>query len=196
MKEILGSILKIACFILVIPILAAIIIAFQDHVLALPVHKEACLLWGAGVYVGLNLFVYDFKKAFEWGKALIEKMVSFFKSAVYLVPVYSLIIVIVYLIAAALGRGNAFQPYFLFILGFTFTMHLVLTAHEIYGSDKSPLKSQYLLVFSAVLASNLIIISLLLTLTCQYSFVGFVKSIASHTSHFYKSSYKLLFVDS
>jgi len=172
-------------------------IAFQTQILSLPPNKEVWVLWGAGSYVAMNLFVYDFKNVFTFGKTMVEKMLTFFKPAGYLVPVYSIILIIAYLIALILGHGAALQPYFLFAIAFTITMHLVQTAHEIYESDNSILKAHYLFTFGAIFIFSLIIISLLLAWSIpEYSFVGFIKSLASQTFHLYKIVYKTLFVDS
>lgn len=197
MKDVFAAILKIIGFLLLFPLVIASFIAFQNQILLLPANKEVWVLWGAGSYVALNLFVYDFQHVFVSGKSLVEKMVTFFKPAGYIVPVYSIVLIIIYVIALILGRGIALQPYFLFSISFTLTMHLVLTAHEIYQSDNSVLKAHYLLTFGAVFIASIFIISLLLAWAIpEYSFVGFVKSLASQTYHLYHSIYKALFVDS
>ena len=87
------------------------------------------------------------KRCTIFGKSLVEKMVTFFKPAGYMVPIYSIFLIMIYVIALILGRGSALQPYFLFAIAFTLAMHLILTAHEIYESDKSVLKAHYLFVF-------------------------------------------------
>ena len=87
------------------------------------------------------------KNVYDFGKSLVEKMFTFFKPAGYVVPVYSIFLIIIYVIALILGRGSALQPYFLFAIAFTLAMHLVLTAHEIYQSDNSILKAHYLVDF-------------------------------------------------
>jgi hypothetical protein len=195
-KEVFWSILKIIGFLLILPLVIAFLIAFQTQILSLPPNKEAWVLWGAGSYVALNLFVYSFKEVYDFGKSLVEKMFTFFKPAGYVVPVFSLFFIIIYIIALILGKASL-QPYFLFAIAFTLTMHLVLTAHEIYESDSSILKAHYLFTFGAILIVNLFIISLLLAWAIpEYSFVGFIKSLASQTAHLYKSIYKALFVDS
>ena len=197
MKEILQAILKIFGFLLILPLIIASFIAFQTQILLLPVNKEVWVLWGAGSYIALNLFVYDFQPVYVFGKSLVEKMMTFFKPAGYIVPIYSIFLIIVYIIALILGRGISLQPYFLFAIAFTLAMHLVLTAHEIYRSDNSVLKAHYLFTFGAVLIASLFIISLLLAWAIpEYSLVGFIKSLASQTVHLYKSIYKALFVDS
>jgi len=196
-KEILQAILKIFGFLLILPLIIASFIAFQTQILLLPVNKEVWVLWGAGSYIALNLFVYDFQPVYVFGKSLVEKMMTFFKPAGYIVPIYSIFLIIVYIIALILGRGISLQPYFLFAIAFTLAMHLVLTAHEIYRSDNSVLKAHYLFTFGAVLIASLFIISLLLAWAIpEYSLVGFIKSLASQTVHLYKSIYKALFVDS
>ena len=197
MKEILWVILKIVGFLLILPLIIAFFIAFQSQILSLPVKKEVWVLWGAGSYIALNLFVYDFKRVYTFGNSLVEKMVPFFKPAGYLVPIYSVSLIICYVIALILGRGASLQPYFLFAIAFTLAMHLILTAHEIYESDSSVLKAHYFLTFGAVLIVSLFFISLLLACVIpEYSFVGFIKSLASQTYHLYQSIYKAFFVDS
>ena len=197
MKEVFWSIIKIFGFLLILPLIIAFLIAFQSQILLLPVNKEAWVLWGAGFYVVLNLFVYDFKSVYDFGKSLVEKVLTFFKPAGYIVPIYTIFLIIINVIAWILGRGAALQPYFLFAIAFTLAMHVILTAHEIYQSDNSILKSHYLLTFGALIVVNLFVISLLLAWAIpEYSFVGFIKSLASQTLHFYKFIYKALFVDS
>jgi hypothetical protein len=196
-KEIFWSILKIFGFLLGLPLIIAFFIAFQTQILSLPVNKEAWVLWGAGSYIALNLFVYDFKRAYDFGKSHVEKVFTFFKPAGYVVPVFSILFIVVYVIAMILGRGPSLQPYFLFAIAFTLAMHLVLTAHEIYQSDNSVLKAHYLFTFGAVLIANLLMMSLLLAWVIpEYSLMGFINSLVSHTSHLYTSVYKMLFVDS
>lgn len=197
MKKALTSILKIIGFLLILPLIVASFIAFQSQVLSLPVNKEAWLLWGAGCYVILNLFVYDFKNVYVFGNSLIEKISTSLKTAGYFIPIYTILVIIAYVIAWILGRGGAWQPYFLFAIAFTLAMHAVLTAHEIYQSDESILKAHYLISFGAIVIILFFIMSLLLAwVVPEYSLVGFVKSLASRTAHYYKLFYKLIFVDS
>jgi hypothetical protein len=197
MKEIFAAVLKIAGFVLILPLVVAFFIAFQMQILSLPVNKEAWVLWGAGSFVALYLFVYDFKNIYDSGKSMVEKMLRFFKPAGHIVPIFSVFCIIAYIIAVILDRGMSMQPYFLFAIAFTLAMHLVLTAQEIHQSDKSILKSHYLMTFAAILIANLMVMSLLLAWAIpEYSLIGFFKSMAWHTSHLYKSAYKALLVDS
>ncbi len=182
---------------MVLPLVAAFCIAFQDRILSLPIDKEAWILWGAGTYVGLNLFVYDFQDVYVFGKTWVERLFTFFKPAGYVVPVYSIFLIIIYVVLIILGREASVQPYFLFAIAFTLAMHLVKTAHEIYEADSSMLKAHYLCTFSVIFIVNLFFISLLLAwVVPEYSLVGFVKSLSSQTCHLYKSVYRLFFVDS
>ena len=196
MKEIFGAIIKIFGFLLILPLIIASFIAFQNQILSLPLNKEGWVLWGAGTYVALNLFVYDFKSVYDFGKSLVEKALTFFKPAGYIVPIFSIFLIIIYIIGLILGHSS-WQPYFLFTISFTLAMHVILTAHEIYQADNSVLKAHYLITFGAILIANLIMITLLLAWAIpEYSLVGFVKSLASQTAHLYQSIYKALFVDS
>ena len=105
MKEIFWAILKIFGFLLILPLIIAFFIAFQTQILSLPVNKEAWMLWGAGSYIALNLFVYDFKNVYDSGKSLVEKMSPHFKPAGYVVPLFTIFLIVVYGIVWLLGRG-------------------------------------------------------------------------------------------
>ena len=94
MKEVLWAILKIFGFLLILPLIVASFIAFQNQILSLPVNKEVWVLWGAGSYIALNLFVYDFKSIYDFGKSLVEKIFTFFKPAGYVVPIFSVFLII------------------------------------------------------------------------------------------------------
>jgi len=191
------AILKLFIFLLILPLVIASFIAFQTQILSLPVHKEAWLLWGAGSYIAMNLFVYDFESVYVFGSTMVEKMLYFFKPSVYVIPVYSLLLTVVFIIVSALGQEPVWQPFFLFTIAFTLAMHVVLTAHVLYLSDDSLLKAHYLLSFGLVLIIVFFIISLFLAWAIpEFSLIGFVKSLASHTLHLYKFTYKMLFVDS
>jgi len=195
MKDVIWAILKIFGFLLILPLIIASFIAFQNQILSLPASKEVWVLWGAGTYVALNLFVYDFKSIYTFGNSLIEKI--WIKHLGFVVPIYSILLIIIYVFTLLIGRGTSWQPYFLFLIAFTLAMHVVLTAHEIYESDNSVLKAHYLFTFGVVLIASFFVMSLLLAWAVpEYSFVGFIKSLASQTFHLYKSVYKALFMDS
>ncbi|MBF0503515.1 MAG: hypothetical protein HQL14_00290 [Candidatus Omnitrophica bacterium] len=196
MKDFVASILKIFGFLAALPLIFVSVLAFWHQILLLPAAKEGCLLWGAGIYVGLNLFVYDFKDVYAFGKTQIENLFTFFKPAGFLIPVYSVVLIIVYQILLALGHVSL-QPVFLFAIAFGLAMHVVQTAREIYTADNSFLKAHYLCTFGVVLIVSLFFISLLLAWAVgEYSLVGFIKAICAQTGHFYKSIWKALFVDS
>jgi hypothetical protein len=194
-KQIFWAILKIFGFLLLLPLVMAFFIAFQTRVLSLPINKEVWVLWGAGTYVALNLFIYDFKNVYDFGRSLVEKMFTFFKPAGYVIPVFSLFIIAIYIITLLMGK-HSWEPYFIFAIAFSMAMHLVLTAHEIYQADNSVLKAHYFFVFGAIFIANLLIMSLLLAWAIpEYSLIEFFKSVCYQTSHLYHSVYKMLFVD-
>ena len=103
MKDILIAILKIIVFLLILPLIIAFFIAFQTSVLTLPVNVEVWVLWGAGTYVAMNLFIYDFKSVYDSGKQLIERLFSSFKLAGYLLPIFSVFLIIFYIFATTNG---------------------------------------------------------------------------------------------
>ncbi len=199
MKEGLLSFLKIIFFLLCLPLIFAVSLAFQTHLLNLPADKEAWLLLGAGVYVLSNFFLYDLKDIFLWGQGLTSKLFGFMGPLVaplsLAVPIYAVTIVLVYLFLILLGKAPFYEGVFLFSLGFSLIMNLVMLARQLHEADGSPLKAQYFFSFSLFYVVNLCLMALLLSwIIPEFSLVAFIKSLSYHTSHLYKEVYRLLFV--
>ena len=198
MKDGLLTILKFFLFLLVLPLIAACVLAFQAQVLGVPVHKEAALLGGVAVYVVLHLFLYNFKQVYVFGRSLVARLFSFMGPAAEMagavIPIYAILVICIGLLLNAVGYGG-YGRFVLFALAFVCALHVVGTAQQMYESDPSPLKSQYLVSFGLVLAANLIILAaVLVPLVPEFSFVAFITSLAEHAALYYKFIYKVLFI--
>ena len=199
MKEGLLAIFKIFVFLLVLPLVIAAAGAFQIQILGLPVHKEQWFLWGMVVFLLLYLFFYNFKDVHTFGQGIVSHFSKSFQSlanvAGSVIPIYTVFIICLYLILNILGITVRYEGYLLFVLSFSITMHIVLTAHQLYEADSSPLKAQYFLVFSLAFVVSLLIVSLLLGLTIpEFSFIDFFKVLSHRASSYYGSTYKVFFV--
>lgn len=199
MKQGLLAFLKVIVFLLFLPLILAVSLAFQTHLLNLPASKEAWLLWGAFTYIIANFFIYDCKDIFLWGKELTSKIFGFvgpLANAVSLmVPIYSVTIIIVYVILTLMGKASFYDGLFLFSIGFTLTMNLVLAAGQLKGEDSGPLKAQYFLGFTLLYVFSLCFMALLLSWVMpEFSFIAFIKSLTYHATHLYKEVYRLLFI--
>ena len=198
MKQGLLTILQFFLFLLVLPFVVACVLAFQEQVLGVPVHKEQWLLWGVAAYTTLHLFLYDFKEVYEFGRSIVAKIFSFLgpsaDMAGAVIPIYAVLVICLGLLLNALGYG-VYERLVLFLLAFVAALHVIGTAQQLYGSDPSPMKSQYLVSFGLVLAVNLIILAaVIIPLLPEFSFIAFIKSLAHRIAVYYTYVYKVLFI--
>ncbi len=198
MKQGLLTILKFFLFLLILPFVVACVLAFQDQVLGVPVHKEQWLLWGIAAYTVLHLFLYNFKEVYGFGRFIVAKIFSFLGPSAHMagavIPIYALLVICLGLLLNALGHG-AYERLILFLLAFVVALHIIGTAQQLYESDPSSMKSQYLVSFGLILAANLIILAaVIIPLLPEFSFIAFIKSMAHRTIVYYTHVYKVLFV--
>ncbi len=193
MKEGFLAVLKFFLFLLLLPLIVSTAMAFQSEVLSLPVPKESWFLWGAGVFVLTFLFVYNFNEVYILGQTIVTNLLKFAQPLVQIgaliIPIYTVLIVCISLLLHVLGKAGPFSFWIIFTLAFSVAMHLVVTAHQLYEADTSPLKSHYLLVFGLAFIANLCIMSLLIGLVIpEYSFLDFF-NVLSHQA--WASYYKI-----
>ncbi len=198
MKEGFLAILKFLFFLLVLPLVMACVLAFQQQILGVPAHQEAWLLWGAVTYVLLHLFLYNFKEAYMFGRSMVAKLFSFLgpsaEMAGALVPIFAVLTICAGLVLNITGFGM-YERFVLFALAFAAALHIVGTAQHMYAADAHPLKGHYLMVFGLVLAANLIVLAAVITpLVPEFSFLDFLKDVLHHSSRYYSFIYKALFV--
>ena len=199
MKEGFGAILKFFLFLFILPLVIACALAFQAQILGLPVHKEQWILWGALAYVLCNFFLYNFKDVYNYGHKIVSHLCQFFEPlgniAGFIVPIYTVLTICLGLMINLLGLMPRYEGVVLLLLSFSFTMHVVLSASQLYESDSHPVKGQYLCTFGLTFIIQVFFISLLLwAVIPEFSFMGFFTSLAHHAFDYYRWIYKALFV--
>lgn len=199
MKDGLLAIVKFFCFLLMLPIVIAVAISFENHLMAIPIAKSHWLYWGGGVFIAFFLFLYNFQEVHAIGQGVVTKLLGFMGAAAapfsLVVPIIAVLLVSAYLILSTLKLLGPYEPYLLMLISFAITMHLVLVARQLFDEDKGPIKANYLLSFGVVFVVNLCFFSLLLALVVQeFSSMDFFKFFINHAQAYYQHLYRLLFV--
>jgi|GEM_PF-2287935 len=199
MKQGVLALLKVVVFLFLLPLVIAAVGAFQFQILAMPARKEEWFLWGVVVFLLIYLFFYNFKEVQVFGQGIVSGIAKplgpWAQHAGMVIPVYTLLLLGLYLLVGLFGFKGRSEEYLLLLLGFSIAMHIVLTAHQLYEADNQPIKAHYFLVFSLVLVASLFVISLLLGISIrEFSFVEFLKSFSHRAGSHYSAIYKLLFV--
>ena len=191
-------VLKVAATVLVLPVIVAMTAAFQEQVTTLDLALKHALGMGLVTYIILKFFVYDFDHVYKFGQNIVTYCFQFLKPLVnvapYVLPIYTILALIVFAILNACGRVGDFRPMFYSGIAFTFAMHMILTAQDLYAKDSSPGKPNYFFGMSLVYIFDVFLISLIMHFTLPgFSFVQFFQSLAAMSFQIYKAIFHQLF---
>ncbi len=197
MKQGFLTIIKFFAFLLLLPVIAATVAAFQIQILSLPVAKEQWFLWGMVVFVLIYLFLYNFKEVYEFGQNIVDGLLKFAgplaAMAGLVIPIYTGLVICAGLILNILGLASQYQGWLVFALAFTLAMHVVLTAHQLFESDSTPVKGEYLFAFGLAFIVSMWLTSLLLGLALpEFSLADFFKIMFHDAGATYHKIYKAL----
>jgi len=135
----------------------------------------------AGIVSGAKIKSFIVKK--NSGNVTLTKTNIFITLAPYFIPIYSLIIIILYWIIKKFWLNKSdYYEYFLVFLGISVSFHIFLTIYAI-RQGQSDLKiygfvNSLLIVFIA----NCLFLSLLFSLFFQIDFINFIKNIVKYTA--------------
>lgn len=197
MKQGFLTIIKFFAFLILLPLICSTVISFQIQVMALPVSKEQWFFWGMGVFVLIYLFLYNFKEVYIFGQNIVSGLLKFLGPAASLsglvIPIYTLLTVCAGLILNIAGLTPQYGNWVVFALAFTLTMHIVLTAQQLFEADATPVKAEYLFSFGLALIVSLCFISLLIGLALPgFSLGDFYKIMSQDAWATYHKIYKAL----
>lgn len=216
-------ILRFIISILLIPVCVIITISFYEGILTIKDISASGLYFilGALLYSMMHLLLFrlDFLYIFghetmhafatfcSGGKASNMKVSNkegsvktttpnfFVMLAPYLVPLYTVVIAVLYFILSFFIDITKYSGAFIFLIGFTLMMHLAYTAESIRGKQSDLIKTGYLSSISFIYIFNLIIVFLIISLFFQgASFVDFTADIYEKTKNFYWSFWRQLFL--
>lgn len=199
LKEVVVILAKFVFALLFLPPVIASTRALQAEVL----HFDATLqhdLWvGLVWYLVFFFFIYDFAVVYRFGQNVMTFCFQFLKPLVnfapYVIPVYTIIVLIVFAVLNAAGVRGEWKDALYSLMAATFTMHVVLTAKDLYQKDSAPGKPTYLFGMSVVYIVDVFFIALIMNMTLPgFSFVRFFQGLAEITFGIYKGVLTQLFL--
>lgn len=184
------KIIKFIAGILAIPVMAAVTRAFYGNITGV-VELSGILkyfMWGVGAYIVLHLLFYkptyiyvlgheavhaltswvmggkinSFKVSEAGGSVSTTKTNAVIELSPYFIPIYTVILMAVYFVVAYSYKINGAA--FIFLIGFTLTLHLVMTIEVMKIRQPDLMKSGYLFSIVIVYVLNIIIIAMLFSL--------------------------------
>ncbi len=126
----------------------------------------------------IYLFIWEPAVVYAGGHKILEAMFKFFgplvKTAPYLLPIYTIVLAALYIILSWLIKSPDLANYFIFLIGFSLSLHLIFSAKTLRAKKEDFLKGNYIFGFSFVYIVNLAILAFFLNLMSdKFSFVNF-----------------------
>lgn len=138
--------------------------------------------------------VKSFRVSSTGGSVSTTKSNLFILLAPYFFPVYTIGLSLVYFIGSFFRDLTLYLPFFLFLIGFSLTFHLILTADSLRTKQTDTLKTGYFFSISLVYIVNLTVVAFILSLLSpNISFSVFLTSTLSRSKDIYLAIFKQLF---
>ena len=193
------TILKFVFFILLLPFVVTSTIAFIRELNALPSDLVDFFVRGILIYLLIHVFIYEPQGVYQYGQNLVSAVFRFFsplvKVAPFFLPIYSIIFLIVFYFAMLIFKSADLRHYFMFLVSFTLTMHLVFTAKALRDKDSNAIKPHYFFGISVIYSVNIFILALMFDLILvDFSFPQFFNSATQMTGQIYSAAFHQLFL--
>lgn len=185
------GILKLFLFVVLIPMIIAVIVAFQKE---LTVLKAAPTIfgWGVAAYTICHLFIFNPQGVYKFWQGVFLEICSFAGTVaniiVLAVPIVTTILLLVYFISTIVFRQPWALEGMIFFAGFTLAFHVVLSGQDLYEADDTMLKGHYFFALGLMVMMNVVIAAGLMNLIFKdFSFVAFWKEGVKITWYLYKN---------
>ncbi len=193
------DIIKLVLGICLLPFVYSFTVAFLNKITFIDSSLQNHFWYGVVTFLVLYLFVWEMALVYEWGHKLLEFVFSFFqplvKVAPFLLPIYTIVIFIIYLILAPFIKEVWLMNYTMFLLGFSIILHLVFSSQAVRSKKGDILKSNYIFGFSFIYIINLGVLAMFLNIIFKdFSFVNFCNEAYSIASSIYHAVFSQFFV--
>lgn len=185
--------LKLIIGVLSVPIAVGVTIAFYKNLVLISALSSSLsfFLWGIASYAALHLLFYkptylyvlgheavhagiawifggkvkSFKVSEKGGSVGTDKSNTIIELSPYFVPIYAIIITLIYFIIASSYNING--SVFIFLIGFTLAFHMISTIEVMKIRQPDIVKSGYFFSIIVVYTFNIIVIALMFSLMFQ-----------------------------
>lgn len=145
---------KTVLAVVLLPLALASLYSFHAHLSTYSSTFQSQFFLGAATFLFLFLFCYQFWGIYEGGQKVVEGALRFMapmeRLVAHLLPFYLISAWVALFVLRNFLDLTRYNNIFVFVAGFTATMHTVLTARDLQEQEKSLLKSTYLFVMTLV----------------------------------------------
>jgi hypothetical protein len=180
-----------------IPLIIGITIGFNQRVVTLEPKTLEYFIAGIIAYLIMHLAIYKPKSFYAKGQRILQILFKFFAPLVnvagYLLPIYSILIFVAYLIFSS---GYYIDlDLVIFLIAFSFTMHLVMTAESLREKYTGLNKANYFFGFAIIYILNILMLAAALHFIFkQFSFLDFLNLSVKESWQIYAKVFNQLFM--
>ncbi len=193
------NLLKLIFAFVLIPLTAVLTIGFTKSLSELT-HAHGHFFWlGVLIYVIVHIFVYEPRGIYQFGQKLSSLILGFYPPLVdigaRILPIYTLLSLMAFCFIHLFYKKSGYEIYFMFLTGFTLTLHIVLTTQELREENKSAASPNYFLFIQLIYIFLVLLTAILFTfIVPKYSFATFFYSVLESIKDIYAAIFHQLFI--
>ncbi|MFH1339155.1 MAG: hypothetical protein ABIH40_04880 [Candidatus Omnitrophota bacterium] len=192
------TVLKAVIVVFLLPWFYAFTAAFITELKTIP--ENLLNTFGAGLisFLVIYLFIYAPGRIYQHQQKVTEATFRFIsplvKLAPFVLPIYTIIVFLIYCLLAFLFKAQPPLELFMFLFGFSIIFHLVFTAKALRSRKDDFLMINYLFSFGIIYVINVALLSLGFSILFEpFSWLNFCKSSFQTSSVIFSSVFNQLF---
>ncbi len=199
MTEVFLTGLKFIIGVALLPVVYAVTIGFCGQILRFDDRITEAMAWGILSFLGVYLFIGEPDAVYKRGQQIVETIFRFFaplvKVAPFVLPIYTILIFTIYLLLKLFTNSGYYTGLFIFLIGFSFALHIVFCARTLRSRKEDSLKAGYLFGLSLVYVLNVLLLACFFSLAfADFSFLNFLTGSYQTTTFIYKVVFTQLFL--
>ncbi|MFH1202558.1 MAG: hypothetical protein V1674_06715 [Candidatus Omnitrophota bacterium] len=166
-----GKIFAVVKFLLgmcLLPFVYSVTVAFLREFSVIEAPFQNYFWAGLVSFLIIYAFIWEPQIVYARGQKLLELTFGFFKPLIkvapYLLPIYTIVLFLAYLILSLTFKSLDLVKYFFFLFGFTICLHLVFSAKSLRSKQGEFLRVSYVFGFSVIYILNLVLLAILIKL--------------------------------
>lgn len=188
----LFSIIEFFLAVLLLPVVLAVTVTFIAGIKGLD-SLAHYFMWGMYGYVIIHLFLQPLESVHRFIQKIFSESLKISpvlsNNLPLAVPLMPTLLLLLLYVLHSFFKLDELAKYFIVALGFFLSMHVVMTAKDLYSDDTSFLKANYLFVMSLVYIVAAVLIVLLLDLNfSKIAFMDFIRTAADTAFSIYKEA--------
>jgi len=174
-------------------------VSFSNEFLLIGKSLRISFWSGAISLLIIYLFIWEPNIIYIKGQKLLEIIFVFFKPLIRiapsLLPIYTIILFILYWLLFYIFHSPGLIYSFLFLFGFSITLHLIFSAKSMRSKQGDFLKANYIFGFSLIYIINLALLALCLSLIFEeFSFINYCNNSLQISKSIFAAVFKQLFL--